>query len=182
MLLTPKSSKANLSLGLLGEEDGVDVGEDSTGSDGDSAKKLVELLIVLDSKGDVPGGNPGLLVVAGGVSGKFEDLSGEVLEDSSEIDTGSDSDAGSVSSLLEVPSDTGNRELKSSLGATAHGLSGSTSSLSFSFSCARARLVMECCQGWNVPHSPALGSQGFHFGPTVDVKEYKTSPVATATP
>lgn len=118
----------------------MDVGKDSTGSDGDSAKKLVELLIVLDSKGDVPGDNPGLLVVAGGVSGKLEDLSGEVLEDSGEVDTGSDSDAGSVSSLLEVPSDTGNRELKSSLGATAHGLSGSTSSLSLSFSCARVRL------------------------------------------
>ena len=113
----------------------MDVGEDSTGSDGDSAKKLVELLVVLDSKGDVPGDNPGLLVVAGGVSGELEDLSGEVLEDGGEVDTSSDSDAGSVSALLEVTADTSDGELKSSLGARAHGLSGSTSSLSLSFSC-----------------------------------------------
>ena len=54
----------------------MDVGEDSTGSDGDSAKKLVELLVVLDSKGDVPGDDPRLLVVTGGVPGELEDLSG----------------------------------------------------------------------------------------------------------
>ena len=78
----------------------MDVGEDSTGSDGDSAKKLVELLVVLDSKGDVPGDNPGLLVVAGGVSGELEDLSGEVLEDGGEVDTSSDSDAANTGALF----------------------------------------------------------------------------------
>ena len=130
-----QSSQSKYLLGLLGEKDGVDVGEDSTSSDGDSAKKLVELLVVLDGEGDVPGDNPGLLVVAGGVSGELEDLSGEVLEDGGKVDTGSDSDAGSVSALLEVAADTSDGELKSSLGARAHGLSGSTSSLSLSFSC-----------------------------------------------
>ena len=112
----------------------MDVGEDSTGSDGDSAKKLVELLVVLDSKGDVPGDNPGLLVVAGGVSGELEDLSGEVLEDGGEVDTSSDSDAGSVSALLEVTADTSNWELKSSLRGSTDALSASAASLSFSFS------------------------------------------------
>ena len=105
-------------LGLLGlgHQDGVDVGEDSTGSDGDSAKKLVELLVVLDSKGDVPGDNPGLLVVAGGVSGELEDLSGEVLEDGGEVDRGAGADAGGVLALLEVARDAANRELEPGLG------------------------------------------------------------------
>ena len=81
-----------------------------------SAKELVELLVVLDSKGNVPRDDPGFLVVPSSVSGELEDLSGEVLEDSSKVDTSTDSDTGSVSALLEVPADTSNGELKSSLG------------------------------------------------------------------
>ena len=112
----------------------MDVGEDTAGGDGDSAKELVELLIILDGKGDVPGDDAGLLVVAGGVSGELEDLSAEVLEDGGEVDTGSDSDTAGVSSLLQVPADTGDGELKSGLGGRANALSASASSLSFSFS------------------------------------------------
>ena len=59
----------------------MDVGEDTSRRDGDSAEELVEFLVVLDSKSDVPGDDPGLLVVAGGVPGELEDLGGEVLED-----------------------------------------------------------------------------------------------------
>ena len=76
----------NLLAGLLGEKDGVDVGEDTTGGDGDSAEELVELLVVLDGKGDVAGDDAGLLVVAGGVAGELEDLGAEVLEDGGEVD------------------------------------------------------------------------------------------------
>ena len=35
---------------LLGEEDGVDVGEDSALGDGDSSQKLVQLLVITDGK------------------------------------------------------------------------------------------------------------------------------------
>ena len=124
-----------LLLSLLGEENGVDVGENSTGSDGDSAQKLVELLVVLDGKGDVPGDDAGLLVVAGGVSGELKDLGAKVLKDGGHVDTGSHTDTGSVSSLLKVACQTGNGELKSSLGAGAHTLSLSASSFSFSCEC-----------------------------------------------
>ena len=101
-----------LLLGLLGEKDSVDVGEDSAGGDGDSAKKLVELLVVFDGKGEVPGDDPGLLVVAGGISSELEDLSGEVLEDGSEVDTSGGGYTVGVSSLLDVPPDTSDGELK----------------------------------------------------------------------
>ena len=128
---------------LLGEEDGVDVGEDSSGGDGDSAQKLVELLVVLDGEGDVPRDDAGLLVVPGGVSGELEDLSAEVLEDGGEVDASADSGPLGVSALPQVPADTGDGELKSSLGRRANALSGSAASLSlssdslssFSFSC-----------------------------------------------
>ncbi len=50
----------------------MDVGEDSARGDGDSAQKLVKLLIVLDGKGDVPGDDAALLVVPGSVFGELE--------------------------------------------------------------------------------------------------------------
>ena len=112
----------------------MDVGEDTTGGDGDSAEELVELLVVLDGEGDVAGHDAGLLVVAGGVSGELKDLGAEVLEDGGHVDTGSHTNTGSVPALLEVTGETGNRELKSGLGAAAHGL-GRLSASSFSYSC-----------------------------------------------
>ena len=43
-------------------------------SNGPTAEELVELLVVADGQLDVTGHNAGLLVVAGGVSGKLKDL------------------------------------------------------------------------------------------------------------
>ena len=112
----------------------MDVGENTTGSDGNSSKKLVELLIVLDGEGQVTGDDATLLVITGSVSGKLEDLSGEVLKDGGHVDTGSHTNTGSVSTLLKVACQTGNWELKPSLGRRAGALSGLSAS-SFSFSC-----------------------------------------------
>ena len=64
----------------------MDVGKDTTGSDGSAAQKSVELLIVADSELNVTGHNSGLLVVLGGVASELENLSGEVLEDGSSVD------------------------------------------------------------------------------------------------
>ena len=61
--------------GLLGEEDSVNVGQDSTRGDGDLAKQLAQLLVVADSQLDVPGDNSGLLVVTGCIAGKLQDFS-----------------------------------------------------------------------------------------------------------
>ena len=94
----------------------MDVGENTSRRNGDVAQKLVKLLIVLDGKGDVSGNDAALLVVASGIAGKLEDLSAEVLEDGSEVDSSANSDTASISSLLDVSANTGNRELKASLG------------------------------------------------------------------
>ncbi len=79
--------------GLLGEEHGVDVGQDTTLGDGDTGKELAELLIVADSQLDVAGHDAGLLVVAGSVSGQLKNLGGQVLEDSGEVHGGTGTDA-----------------------------------------------------------------------------------------
>ena len=118
--------------GLLGEKDGVDVGENTAGGDGDSAKELVELLVVLDRKGDVTGHNTSLLVVTGGIASKLEDLGTEVLEDGGEVDGGSGSHTGGVLALTEVTADTTDGELQSSLGGGAGALLFAAASFSFS--------------------------------------------------
>ena len=101
--------------GLLGEKNSVDVGQNSSRGNGNSSKKLVQLLVVLNGKSDVPGNNTGLFVVTSGVSGKLEDLSTEVLKNSGEVYRGSSSDTRSVLSLTKESSDTSHRELKSCL-------------------------------------------------------------------
>ena len=117
-------------LALLGEKDGVDVRENTTAGDGDVAEKTVELLVVADGELDVSGDDSGLLVVSGGVTGKLKDLGGEVLEDGGKVDRGTGTNTGSVLALLEESADSAHRELKTSLGRSRSGLSGSTASLS----------------------------------------------------
>ena len=126
------NESVNLLGGLLGEKDGVDVGEDTTGGDGDTSEKLVELLVVLDGEGDVTGDDTALLVVAGGVTGELEDLGTEVLEDGGEVDGSTGTHAGGVLALTEVTADTTDGELKSGLGGRAGGLLLTAASLSFS--------------------------------------------------
>ena len=120
-------------LGGLAEKDGVDVGENTTLGNGYGTEKLVELLVVADSKLNVTGDDAALLVVTGSVTGKLEDLGGEVLKDGSKVHRGTGTDTGGVLASLQVATDTSNGELKTGLGSLGGALlaSGlSTASLS----------------------------------------------------
>jgi len=64
--------------GLLGQEDGMDVGKDTSLGDGDVGQDLAELLVVADGQLDVARNDARLLVVLGGVAGQLQDLCGEV--------------------------------------------------------------------------------------------------------
>ena len=79
-----------VSTGLLGQENGLDVGQDTSLGDGDSAQELVQLLVVADGQLQVAGVDSGLLVVAGSVAGQLEHFSGEVFENSGQVDLKSD--------------------------------------------------------------------------------------------
>ena len=94
----------------------MDVWKNTTLGNGDGAEKLVQFLVVSDSKLDVSGDNSGLLVVTGGVTGKLKDLSSQVLKDGSKVHWGTSSNTGSVLTLLQESTDSSDRELKSSLG------------------------------------------------------------------
>jgi hypothetical protein len=101
---------------LLGEKNRVDIGENTTLRDGDTAKKLVKFLIVADGKLDVTGDNAALLIVAGSIASKLKDLGSEVLKHRGKVHGGTSSNSGGISALLQVSSDTSNGELKTSLG------------------------------------------------------------------
>ena len=108
---------------LLGQEDSLDVGEDSTLGDGDSGQELVQLLVIPDGKLEVTGDDPGLLVVTGSVTGQLEDLSCEVLHDGGQIDGGTSTNTGGVVSLAEETVNTSNGELETSTAGPGLGLS-----------------------------------------------------------
>ena len=79
----------------------MDVGEDAARRDGDAAEELVQLLVVAHGEGDVAGHDARLLVVAGGVAGQLEDLSGHVLEHGGQVDGRARTDARGVAAELE---------------------------------------------------------------------------------
>jgi hypothetical protein len=120
-------------LRLLWQEDSVNVGKNSSRSNGYSSKKFVQLLIILYRKGNVSGYNTTLLVVTSSISCKFENFSTKVLENGSEVDWCSSSNTSSIFSLTEVSSDTTDRELKSCLCRRSGGFL--LTAASFSFSC-----------------------------------------------
>ncbi|XP_023202434.1 uncharacterized protein LOC111611049 [Xiphophorus maculatus] len=100
----------------FGGQHRLDVGQHSTLSDGDSTQQLVELLVVADGQLQVTGDDAGLLVVAGGVPSQLQDLSGQILEHSGQVDGGSGTDPLSVVALAQQPVNAAHRELESGSG------------------------------------------------------------------
>jgi hypothetical protein len=66
----------------------VNVRQDTTLRDCDVSEKLVQFLIVADGELEMARDDTGLLVVAGSVTGQFEDFGRKVFKDSCEVDGG----------------------------------------------------------------------------------------------
>ena len=120
----------------------MDVRENTAGGDGDGAQELGEFLVVADGQLDVARHNSGLLVVSGGVASEFENFSGEVFEHGGEVNRSASADSGRILPDLQVAGNTANRELKSRLGGSAHGL---LTRLSLSSSGHCCLLFVVCC-------------------------------------
>ena len=103
---------------LLGQQDSLDVGKDTTLGDGDSGQQLVQFFVVTDGQLQVTGDDTGLLVVTSGVSCQLEYFSGQVLHDSCQVDGGAGTDTFGVISLAEHTMDTTDGELQSSTAGT----------------------------------------------------------------
>ncbi|XP_028430523.1 uncharacterized protein LOC114553512 [Perca flavescens] len=103
-------------------QDGLDVGQHAALSDGHSAQQFVEFLVVADSQLQVTGDDTGLLVVAGSVSSQLQNLSGQVLQHSRQVDGGAGSHTLSVVSFTEQPVNTADWELEPGTGGAGDGI------------------------------------------------------------
>ena len=117
---------------LLGEKDGLDVGQDTTLGDGNSREKFVQLLVITDGELKMSWDDSGLLVVTGSVASQLEDLSSEVLEDGSQVDRGTSTHPLGIVAFAEESVDSANGELKTSAAGSALCLSLGLSSFSTS--------------------------------------------------
>ena len=107
-----------LLFGLLGEEDSLDVGQDTTLGNCHSRQEFVQLFVITDGKLQVTGDDPGLLVITSSITCKLENFSSQVFHDSCQVDRGSCTYTFSIVALPQETMDTTNRELKSCSAAT----------------------------------------------------------------
>lgn len=108
--------------GLLGQEHGLDVGQNSSLGDGDAGQELVQLFVVADGQLQVTGDDTGLLVVTCGVAGQLENFSGQILHDGGQVDGSAGSDALGVVALAQETVDSSDGELESGTGRASLGL------------------------------------------------------------
>ena len=111
-----------LLLGLLGEEDSLNVWQDTTLGNGDSGEKFVELLVITDGELKMTGDDPGLLVITGSVASEFKNFSGQIFHDSCQVDWSTSTYTLSIVTLSQKSVDTTNWELKCSTGRSSLGL------------------------------------------------------------
>ena len=100
---------------LLADERLVDVGDDSTASDG-GLDQSVQLLVSPDGQLEMSGCDPLHLEILTGVAGQLEDLGSEVLQDGRAVHGSSGSNSAAAEGAgLEVTVDPKNISIKSSL-------------------------------------------------------------------
>ncbi len=119
-------------LALLGEENALDVGQNTSLSNGNLAEKLVQLFVIPDGKLEMSGVDSLLLVVTGSVAGQLQDLSSKVLHDCGKVHWSSTSNALSVVAILQETVDTTDGELESSTVGTRLALGTSLATFSTS--------------------------------------------------
>ena len=118
--------------GLLGQQDGLDVGQHAALRDGDTAHEFVQLFVVAYGQLQVTGIDSCLLVVTGGIAGQFQDLCGQILHDGGQVDGGSGTHAFGVISLAQEAVDPAYGKLETGSCRPALGLAANFSALSTS--------------------------------------------------
>ena len=109
--------------GLLGQEHSLDVRQDTSLSDGDTAEKLVQLLVVADGQLEVTRDDSRLLIVACSVACQFQDLGSQVFQHSSQVHGSASTHSLSIVSFPQQTVNTAHWELETSTGGAGLGLS-----------------------------------------------------------
>lgn len=110
-----KNNEKNTFFRLLGQQCSMNIRQNTTLSDGNVTKQLVELLIVADGKLEMTRDNTRLLVIAGGVASQLENFCGKIFEDCGQVHGSTSTNALCVVALAEMAVKTADRELESSL-------------------------------------------------------------------
>lgn len=96
----------------------MNVRQNTTRCDGDTTKKLVELLVIANGELNMARNDSRLLVVTSSVASELQHLGGEVFHHSSHIDWGASPNAIGITTLSEETMDTADRKLKACLTGT----------------------------------------------------------------
>merc|ERR1719378_151668 len=108
---------------LLRKQHSLDVRQDSALGNGDSSKKLVQLLVIPDSKLQVPWDDTRLLVVPGSIASQLQDLSRQVLHHGCHVHWSTSSNPLGIVALPEQSVDPAHRELEACSAGARLGLS-----------------------------------------------------------
>ena len=119
-------------LGFLGQKNSLDVGQDTSLSDGHTRQQFVQFLVITDSQLQMTWDDSCFLVVTSSVTGQFQNFSGQILENSSQIHGGTSAHTFGVVALSQQTVNTTDWELKPSTARARLALSLDFSSLSTS--------------------------------------------------
>src|ERR1700731_1510915 len=97
---------------LLGEKDGLDVGQNAALGDRHARQQLVELLVVADGQLEVARDDARLLVISRRVASQLEHLGRQVLHHGRQVDGCAGADALGVVAFAQQAVDSSDRELK----------------------------------------------------------------------
>ena len=107
-----------LLLGLLGQQDSLDVRQDTALGNSNAGQEFVQLLVVADGELEMTRDDTRLLVVTGGVASELEHLSSQVLHYGSKVDRCTCTDAFGIVALPQETMDPANWELQASTAGT----------------------------------------------------------------
>merc|ERR1719237_1456964 len=117
-------TESSLFLGtFLGQEDSLDVGQNTTLGNGHTSQQLVQFFVIPDSQLEVPWDDARLLVVPGGVTSQLQDLGSQVLHDSRHVDWSAGSNSLRIVAFPEQSVDPAHWELKTCPTGAGLGLS-----------------------------------------------------------
>jgi hypothetical protein len=101
-------------LAFLGQQDGLDVGQNTTLGDGHTRQKFVQFLVITDGQLQVTGDDPALLVISGSIACQFKNLSCQVFHDCSQVHWGTSTYSLGIVSFPQMPVDPTHWELQAS--------------------------------------------------------------------
>ena len=123
------------SCNLLRKKNRMNIRKDTSWRNGDTAQQFVQFFIILNGQRQVTRHDAALLIVAGRISGQFQNFGAQVFQHGGQVDGRSGSHAGGVLALSQVAANAADRELEARLAGGGGGclLVAAATALSFAW-------------------------------------------------